>query len=377
MNTINKKKIAIIGASYLQLPLYKKAIEMGISTIGFSWPEGAVAKEYCDQFYPISIIEKEEILEICQKEKIDGILTIASDVAVTTVNYVATQMGLAGNSIESAEYSTNKFLMRERLSAAGLKCPKYLLIVPETDIESIANTINYPAIIKPVDRSGSKGVTKIINSTQLKAAAREAIEVSLCKQAILEEFIEGVEVSVEMISYSGNHYRLTITDKETTGAPHFVELAHHQPSLLSEKIQEQIYDSVHKGLNALEIKNGASHPEFIISPQGVYVTEIGARMGGDFIGSDLVYLSTGYDFLKGVIQVGIGEFEIPQKKHQKYSGVYFYSLSTPKIGEIISQINNHPYIVRSEITTEELIPLKQSADRSGYFIYQNDKKVII
>lgn len=377
MSNFSNKKIAIIGASYLQLPLYKKAIEMGISTIGFSWPEGAVAKDYCDQFYPISILEKELILEICQKEQINGILTIASDVAVTTVNYIATKLGLTGNSIESAQYSTNKYLMRERLSVGGLKCPQYMLIKPETDVEAIAGSMKYPIIIKPVDRSGSKGVTKVLNSADLKKAAMEALNASLCQQAILEEFIEGVEVSVEMISYKGNHFRLTITDKETTGAPHFVELAHHQPSLLPPNIQNEIYESVHKGLDALEIKNGASHPEFIISPQGIFVTEIGARMGGDFIGSDLVYLSTGYDFLKGVILVAIGEFEIPQKKYQKYSGVYFYSLSTPKVGELIHQKNNYSYIVRSEKTTEELIPLKQSADRAGYFIYQNDKKVII
>jgi biotin carboxylase len=370
------KKVAIIGASYLQLPVYLKAHELGIQTIGFAWTEGAVAKDHCDVFYPVSIVEKDLILEICQKERINGILSIASDVAVTTVNYVASKMGLTGNSIESASYCTNKFLMRERLKIAGLNCPEYFLIKEKTGIDSVGNKIIYPAIVKPVDRSGSKGVTKVLNATELEAAVLNALESSLCKQAIVEEFIEGVEVSVEMISFNGIHYDLAITDKETSGAPHFVELAHHQPSQLPQNIQKEIFAASIKGLDALDIKNGASHPEFIISSNGIFVTEIGARMGGDFIGSDLVYLSTGYDFLKGVIQVALGHFEIPQPGYKNHAGVYFYSSLTKHVREFIDK-KDQQHIIRSEINSKGLVPLKESADRAGYFIYQDNTKLLI
>lgn len=370
-------KIAIIGASYLQLPLYLKAKELGYTTIGFSWPDGAIAKDYCSQFYPISIIDKEEILKICEAQKIDGILTIASDVAVTTVCYIAEKMSLVGNGIESATYSTNKYLMREQLSKAGLNSPKYHLISYQSDLNLLAKHINYPAIVKPVDRSGSKGVTKINSQHELEIAANNALEASLCKQAIVEEFINGTEVSVEMVSFNGQHYGLSITDKETTGAPHFVEIAHHQPSCHSPQLQNAIYEACKKGLDALNIKNGASHPEFIISSDGIYVTEIGARMGGDFIGSDLVYLSTGYDFLKGVIEISLGKFTPPVKSFQKFSGVYFYSNLTPRVGEIIKNKDDLPYIVQAEINDNPLSELTQSSDRSGYFIYQNDFKINI
>lgn len=370
-------KLAIIGASYLQLPVYLKAHEMGFRTIGFSWLEGAVAKDYCDSFYPISIDEKDLILEVCQNERINGILSIASDVAVTTVNFVASKMVLTGNSNESALCSTNKFLMREKLRMAGLKCPKYFLIKEHSNKQEIAKMIDYPAIVKPIDRSGSKGVTKVLNNDELEKAVSVAIEVSFSHQAIVEEFIDGIEVSVEMISFNGVHYALTITDKETSGAPHFVELAHHQPSQLPQSIQKEIIEYAKRGLDALKIKNGASHPEFIISPKGLFVTEIGARMGGDFIGSDLVFLSTGYDFLKGILQVAIGQFEIPQKTYEKHSGVYYYSVLTPQVGDLIKSKENQPFKVRSDINAKELAPLNQSADRAGYFIYQSDKKLIL
>lgn len=350
---------------------------MGVSVIGFAWEDGAVAKEFCSKFYPISIINKESILEICINEKIDGILTIASDVAVTTVNFVASAMGLIGNSTQSALYATNKYLMRQKLQAARVNCPKYYAVHQTTNIENLSNSISYPAIVKPVDRSGSKGVTKIHSPHELQKASQIAIEASFAKMAIVEEFIDGIEVSVEMISYEGKHYNLAITDKTTSGAPHFVELAHHQPSSLSPIIQNQIYESAHKGLGALEIKYGASHPEFIISDSGIYITEIGARMGGDFIGSDLVYLSTGYDFLKGVILVALGEFDPPVINLNKFSGVYFYSILSQSIGNMIDNKEKYNFIIRCEKEEKPLMPLKQSADRAGYFIYQNDEKIFL
>lgn len=369
------KKIAIIGASYLQLPLYLKAIEMGIETIGFAWADGAVAKEHCTTFYPISIIEKEEILKICRHEKIDGILTIASDVAVTTVNYVASKMKLTGNSIDSSAWCTHKFLMRQKFQDAEINSPWFTSINNLSQLDKVSMHITYPCIVKPTDRSGSKGVTKIENPIELENSVARAIQASFSKQAILEEFIAGKEISVEIISFEGKHYPLAITDKVTSGAPHFVELAHHQPSQLSAAVQNEIYAMAQKGLDALDIKNGASHSEFLINDSGMYVTEIGARMGGDFIGSDLVYLSTGYDFLKGVIDVALGKFEEPKIIFHKHSGVYFYSVFSKNVKTYLASQPNNTSILRQEINDEPLRPLTQSADRQGYFIYQSNKKI--
>ena len=118
-------KLAIIGASYLQLPLVKKAREMGLYTLCFAWPEGAVCKDEADEFYPISVIEKEQVLSICKEKQIDGICTIASDVSAPTVAFVAERMGLVGNSYEAAVRANNKYLMRNAFMKAGVPCPAY------------------------------------------------------------------------------------------------------------------------------------------------------------------------------------------------------------------------------------------------------------
>jgi len=367
----NLKKLAIIGASYLQLPLVEKAKEMGIETHCFAWPEGAVCKDIADYFYPISILEKEEILKKCIEININGITTIATDMAVPTICYVAEKMNLISNSFISSLASTNKWDMRKAFKSNNCSVPKF--------IEASNTAVNiedfkFPLIVKPVDRSGSRGVTKVLFEKELPDAINYAINESFGKKAILEEFIEGDEVSVETISWNGEHTVLAITDKITTGAPHFVELAHHQPSSLAEEIQVKIKAETIKCLNALELNFGAGHSEFKIAPNGeVYIIEVGARMGGDFIGSHLVELSTGYDFLEGVIQIALGEFEVPILNKNHFSGVYFLCKETEQIIPFFNQ--NNDFDIQKEIQNTTLKNITNSNDRSGYLIYQANKRI--
>lgn len=370
-------KLAIIGASYLQRPLVEKAKEMGLRTICFAWAEGAVCRDLVDVFYPISIVEKEQILSICQQEHIDGICTIASDVAAPTVAYVAEQMGLVANTYETSLRANNKWLMRQAFTSANVPCPQHMCVT-NIDVDTIQAQMNLPLIVKPSDRSGSLAVNKITDWAQLPSAIQEAQTASFRGEAMVEEFIEGREISVEFISYQGKHYPLQITDKVTTGAPHFVELEHHQPSTLSAEMYSAIYTITERALQALGITNGASHAEYKITDDGrVYIMEIGARMGGDFIGSDLVQLSTGYDFVRGVIDVALGQFAVPVITRSSYSGVYFLSAETPAVADFIQQAHLYPAIICSERTDEALHHITCSAERSGYFIYEDSKKFVL
>lgn len=364
------KKLAIIGASYLQLPLVKKAKELGLETLCFAWEDGAVCSSVCDKFFPISTTDEEEILRVCKIEGIDGVCTIASDVAAPTSAYVAEHLGLVGNSYKSAVKANNKYQMREAFMRSGVPCPHYKMVTCAAEIDS--GHLVYPLIVKPSDRSGSLGVQKVGNGRELKLAIENAISLSFKKEAMVEEYIEGREISVEFISYKGKHYPLAITDKVTTGAPHFVELEHHQPANLTQSQYEEIYKLTQKALDALGITNGASHSEYKITSDGsIYIMEVGARMGGDFIGSDLVKLSTGYDFLKGVIDVALGVFHTPQITSHNYSGVYFLCEETKKILPVFEKWNNYSEIVEAEITNNKLYSVKCSADRSGYIIYKS------
>lgn len=307
------KKIVIIGANNFQMPLIIKAKELGYETHVFAWAEGAVGAAFADYFYPISIVEKNEILAKCKEIKPDAVISVASDLATLTVNYLADKLGLVGNSLECTRLSTNKYKMRKAFLANGVSVPKFAEVAGASEEEiSKIKDFSMPIIVKPTDRSGSRSINKIENweeaeSGKLKEAIEAATEVSFEKKAIIEEYIDGEEFSAESISYRGKHTLLAVTRKRTTGAPHFIETGHIQPAGINNNMLEKVQKEVFAGLNSLQITNGASHAEFKITPDGkVKIIEIGARMGGDCIGSDLVKISTGYDFLKMVIDVALG-----------------------------------------------------------------------
>lgn len=374
-----RKKLAVIGASYLQLPLVEKARAMNLETLVFAWPEGAVAAAAADRFYPISTLDKEGILEVCRREDIDGVVSIASDIAVPAVSFVAEALKLSANTCRAAHLSTHKFAMREALAAGGVNCPRYALLRSDDDIAGTTAALRYPLIVKPCDRSGSLGVTRVADEAELRAALPAALEASLCRQAIVEEFIDGLEISIEGISFGGDYHALAVTDKATSGAPHYVELAHHQPSQLPRAVLAEAVRQARLALAALEIRCGASHAELLITrDRKIYVTEVGARMGGDFIGSDLVELSTGYDYLRGVIEVALGKFTVPKRGPGMAAGVYFYTAVTPEVREWIVNAAAHPEVVRAELTRDDFpARLAASADRWGYFIYRAKHRLVL
>ena len=299
------QKLGIIGASYLQLPLIRKAKAMGLETHVFAWAAGDVGEGEADHFYPISIVERERILEECRRIGIDGICSIASDLAMLTVNYVAQQMGLTSNSMAATEVSTNKSLMRQRFAQMGDPSPQSVRVTPETKLEAI--DLAYPLIVKPVDRSGSRGVTKITRSDQLAGAVERAMAQGFEKAAVVEEFAEGIEYSVESLSWQGAHTVLAVTRKYTTGAPGFIETGHIEPAGLDAGTLKRVEAVTRHALTSLGLTCGASHTEIKIDRDGaIRLIEIGGRMGGDCIGSALVELSTGIDFVRAVIETALG-----------------------------------------------------------------------
>ena len=363
------KKIVIIGANDFQNQLILKAKEMGHETHVFAWKEGAVGEKTADYFYPISITEKEEILNKCRNINPDGIVSIASDLAVDTVTYVASNLGLVCNSVDSVLCCTNKYEMRRKLKNSGIPTPGFMVVNSKVRKEDI--TLSYPIIVKPTDRSGSRGVTKVTEYKYLNPAIEKAIENSFEKRAIIEEFIEGNEYSCECISFKGNHSFLSLTKKYTTGEPHFIETGHIQPSDISVENEEEIVSMIYLALDALGIRNGASHSEFRVNKDGkVGIIEIGARMGGDCIGSDLVKISTGYDFLKMTIDVAMGEKPVMKRVSSPRIGIVQFIFGKDDIARMERILEKAPEAVYrvSDIESENFKRVVDSSTRLGYYI---------
>ena len=301
------KKIAIIGANAFQDPLIRKAKDMGFETHVFAWEAGDVGERTADVFHPISITEKEAIWDVCRREGVTACCSIGSDLAVHTVNYVQRRLGNPCNSERTDLIATNKYAMRQALREAGVDCPAFLRVDAVPGPEALAG-MTWPLIVKPTDRSGSRGIFKVESYDALAAAVPQAMAQSFEKRAIVEEFIDGPEYSCESISFAGEHHILALTKKYTTGAPHFIETGHTEPSDIPADRVPAVSGQIAAALDALLIRYGASHAEFRIAPDGrAHIIEVGARMGGDCIGSDLVYLSTGMDYMAMVIDTACGK----------------------------------------------------------------------
>lgn len=370
------KKIAIIGANDFQNPLILKAKSLGYETHVFAWQDGSIGEKTADYFYPISIVEKDEILEKCKEIGIDAIATIASDLATLTVNYVAEKLGLPGNSLECTKKSTNKYEMRKAFKEAGVATPGFEIVSSCEDIEKL-NNMEYPLIVKPTDRSGSRAITKIYKKEELEEAISKAIENSFEKKAIVEEYIEGNEFSAEGITYNGEHKFLTITRKATTGAPHFIETGHIEPAGLTKDMEEKIYNELTKALTALKITNSATHSEFKITPNGnVRIIEIGARMGGDCIGSDLVQISTGYDFVKMVIDVAVGNKPSFEKVTEPKIAVIRFIFNKEDLEKFEKVKKETPELIYFVSKIEDISSHKvvDSSSRFGFYILACEKK---
>ena len=369
---MSKKKIAIIGASYLQEPLIRKAKEMGIETHVFAWKAGDVGEEIADYFYPISIVEKEEILYKCQEVKVDGICTIASDLAAVTVCYVAERMGLSGNSIQTGLVSTNKHEMRMCFERNGDPSPKSVLVESVKDL--MDRELEYPLIVKPLDRSGSRGITKVNYFEELESAIERAEEQGFEKKALVEEYAEGKEYSVEFISWQGQHTFLALTEKFTTGAPGYVETGHIQPANITGEQLRKIENVVQHALNSLGLKIGASHSEVKIDENGnIKIIEIGGRMGGDFIGSHLVKISTGVDFVEGVIKCALGEKPDGKPTNTGKVAAVRFILNHDDKESIQDFMQNHSdRVVSYKIESRDGEDVTDSASRWGYCLASFD-----
>lgn len=385
--TLRQKKLAIIGASAFQVPLIVKAKELGVETHVFAWASGDVGEAIADYFYPISITEKDDILRHCQEINVDGVATIGSDLANVTVAYVAEKMGFVSNSVECVYKSTNKHAMRRCFEENGDPSPKSIKVASVTS--ELPEELSYPVIVKPADRSGSRGITRVNSAEELQMAIAGALNVSFSKEVLVEEYFEGKEYSVEYLSWEGKHYFLALTEKFTTGAPNFIETGHLQPARVPVGVEEKVKRIAEAALTHLGVAYGASHTEIKINQNGeIALIEIGSRMGGDCIGSHLVQLSTGIDFVGAVAEIALGKKPGVIEKLELLAGqdVSFAEIARKGAAGIrfvfssedINVLNtikkeNPECLVLENIEGDTSKAITDSSTRYGFYIFSSNK----
>lgn len=371
------KNLMIIGASDFQVPAIKKAKELGLKVAVVDFNPEAVGVKLADKYYNISTIDKEGILKAAKDFNAEGVMTLCTDMPMRALAYVCEKLNLEGPSQRTALISTDKYLMIEEFKKCEVAHPMYLKIDKNSNLKDLEKIIKYPVITKPTDNSGSRGVSLAYNIEDLINSIKYSSINGRSGEVIVEEYMVGPEVSVEILVVEGNPHVLQITDKLTTGAPHFVEIGHSQPSKLSNEDKIKISELAKKAAVAMQIKNGPAHAEIILTKEGPKMVEIGARMGGGCITTHLVPLSTGIDMTEGTIKISLKEKPNLDKKIEKSSAIRFI---IPPIGKIVSitgkeEAKNIEGIQVVEIQCKEgdlLKELENGTSRIGYVISQAD-----
>ena len=373
------KKIMILGASILQLPAIQKAKEMGLevvavdmnpNAIGFSEP--GIIKEV------ISTVDIPAVVECAKKYSIDGVMTLASDMPIRTVAAVAKVLGLIGVSEETALKATNKAVMREALQKGNVPIPKFFKVTNEKEYREAVSNFAAPFIVKPADNSGSRGiylVSNIEDAESISVAYSYSHSFSRNGDLVVEEYMIGPEVSVETLTVNGECNVIQITDKITTGAPHFVEMGHPQPSQLPENTKQKVAQLAKLANRAIGIINGPSHTEIIVTNEGPKIVELGARLGGDCITTHLVPLSTGVDMVECCIKIALGETISPTLN--KVSAIRYFTQNRGIIKKVTGieeakRIDGVKQISMVHSVGETVEEINSSSDRIGFVIMQSD-----
>ncbi len=371
------RRLLIVGASILQLPAILKAKEMGLCVAVADFNSKAVGIPYADNFYEVSTIDEEGVYQAARDFKANGIMTLATDMPMRSVAYATSKLGLIGISYDTAVKATDKGEMIKVFEANGVEHPWYFIISSPEELKIIKDNISFPCISKPVDNAGSRGVVLIQKYDELEQAFNYSSSNGRTGKVILEEYLQGNEVSVEIMAVNGVIHILQITDKLTTGAPHFVEMGHSQPCSLGEKNISKIKDLAKRAVKAIGIENGPAHVEIMLTKDGPKMIELGARMGGDCITTHLVPLSTGIDMVKATIQIALGDpVDISQTIHRGsairyFSGKYGILQSISNVDQA-EQIEGIRQITFVKNIGEIVGKIGSSSDRIGYVIAQAD-----
>lgn len=302
------KKIMILGAGIYQVPLIKKAKEMGLYTIVVSIEGKYPGFEYADKIYYVDTTDKEQILNIAVEEKISGICTAGTDVAVPSLGYVCDKLGLSGVSEKGALCASNKYLMKEQFKKCGVNTAQYCMVDFDENVETAIKELQFPLVFKAVDSSGSRGIVKVKNceSGELAEAADIVRSVTKKNHFIAEEFIEGAEFGAQALVYKGGvQFVMPHGDYVFVGDTG-VPVGHFVPYNVSQDILEQVYEQTVKSVKALGLDNCAVNMDFILQDGKVYVLEIGARSGATCL-PEMISIYYGIDFYKILLQIALGE----------------------------------------------------------------------
>lgn len=308
-----KRRIMILGAGTMQLPAIRAARRLGLEVIVADAVESAPGVELADRFVHVDLKDVSGLIaaarEIAAKGGLDAVFTAGTDFSAS-VSAVAADLGLSATSPAAAHLATDKVRMRERLAEAGINVPRFA----ELDQAAIASSdrarldaIGYPAVVKPVDSMGARGVVRVENAAEAYARAAEAVEFSRSGRVIIEEFIGGDEFSVDALVWEADVQITGVADRHICYPPYFIEVGHTLPTALPEAERVKLEQTFVEAIRVLGIGPGAAKGDIKLWNGRVYVGEIAARLSGGYMSGWTYPFATGVPLTEYGIRIALGE----------------------------------------------------------------------
>lgn len=362
--------LAIIGLGEASFPVIEKAKEMKIKTVGFGQAD-SLAKNMVDIFVEKNIFDIDGMCEECINHKVNGVIA-SSEISTEPTAYLAEKLNLPGNDVTEGFFARNKYLMRKKVSKlTSVKQPAFSLYDENCKVE-------FPIVVKSVDSCGKQGISLANNQEEFNEAVGEAKKYSSDGSVLLEQYIStGCEYSLECLSYNGEYYVVQITEKNSSGAPHFAETGHHQPAKISSDLKNKMNIVVKDILKILGINCGMSHLELKVSNGEIYFIEVGARGGGSHIADVLTDLSTDCDYYRAAIECSLGIYEHKEIKNKAYSGLYYHIKQNEDKSELFELSKKAKWTYKRTEYADDYPNAVYYLDRvkAGYFIYCSDHKI--
>jgi len=398
---MSQKTLLVLGAGPEQVPVIQQAKRMGLYVVASDINPKAEGFKYANDYFIASTYDadqtvKEALFFNRKKRKINGVMTAASDVPLTVARVTAV-LGLPGNSIETATIAQDKLLMKETFKKYGVPVPWFLKLRGLGHFKKIVKEHGAPLVIKPVDSRGARGVLFIDDKTDLEWSYKESKANSPTGRIMVEEFLEGPQISTESFLYDGFSVTPGIADRNYRDLkkfiPYIIENGGELPSNLPEAEQVSIKKIAELAASVLGIKRNSAKGDLVLTKEGPKVIEIAARLSGGYFSTHEIPLNTGVDLVEAVIKVSLGEKIELEKLTPKYKNFMVQRYFFPKPGVIksikgVDKIKKLPFLILFRIYVkpgDTIKKIENHTERAGVFTvvgetrteaFERSKKII-
>lgn len=314
---VNKHKILILGGGLFQVPLIKLAKNQGFTVIVTDINTNPPGREYADFFVQMDIKDKVKNLTVAQKYQVNAIVCDQTDAGTQTAAWIAEKLGLKGIGYEISKVFTDKYLMRSKLKTSEVPSPQFALVSSLDAAKNFAEQTGYPIVLKPLASQSSRGVFVVSNDSELENKFPQTLRESRDGKLLTEEFIDGIEYTVESFVFNGRIFTLAISDKLHYPDNPCVARRLTYPPDLNPSLLKQLVSFNEQIIKKLNLPFGITHAEFKISHGSPYLIEIAARGGGTYISSLIIPEVSGFPVNEYLLNILIGKNpgEYPEIQH--------------------------------------------------------------